>query len=82
MSAMKFPLSALNYFWISEFRERYGGNYFLLKEDLSNLTWDRINGFPFEFPDLQSWRWEERIKESGVLDFLETGGKIVWEYRS
>ena len=69
-SAMKIPVISTNYFWISEFQERYGGNYFFLKEDMSNMTWDRITGFPYEFPDLTSWHWDERIKASGVLDFL------------
>jgi glycosyltransferase involved in cell wall biosynthesis len=69
-AAMKIPVISTNYFWISEFQERYGGNYFLLKEDLSNMTWDRITRFPYEFPDLHSWRWEERIQSSGILEFL------------
>jgi glycosyltransferase involved in cell wall biosynthesis len=69
-SAMQIPVISTNYFWISEFRERFSGNYFLLKEDFSNMTWDRITGFPYEFPNLQSWRWEEKIKESGILDYL------------
>ena len=73
-AAMKIPVISSHYFWISEFKERYGGNYFLLKKDLTNMTWDRIAGFPFEFPDLQSWRWEERILTSGILDFLRQGG--------
>ena len=69
-AAMKMPVVSTNYFWISEFQERYGGNYFLLKQDLSNMTWERIKGFPFEFPKLESWRWEEKIKDSGVLEYL------------
>ncbi|HEY4935710.1 MAG TPA: glycosyltransferase [Puia sp.] len=69
-AAMKIPVISTNYFWISEFRERYSGNYFLLKKDLSNMTWDRIKAFPYEFPNLQSWRWEVRIKESGILEYL------------
>jgi glycosyltransferase involved in cell wall biosynthesis len=69
-AAMKIPVISTNYFWISEFRERYGGNYFLLKEDLSNITWERIIHFPYESPDLRSWHWEERIKASGILEFL------------
>ena len=69
-AAMKIPVISTNYFWISEFQERYGGNYFLLKDDLSNMTWDRITGFPYEFPNLENWRWEERIRASGVLEFL------------
>jgi len=73
-AAMKIPVISTNYYWISEFQERYGGNYFLLKEDLSNMTWDRIVDFPYAFPNLESWRWEERIKESGILDFLRQAG--------
>jgi hypothetical protein len=77
-AAMKIPVISTNYFWISEFQERYGGNYFLLKDDLSNMTWDRITGFNYEFPNLDSWRWEERIRASGVLDFLRQAkpGKV------
>jgi hypothetical protein len=73
-AAMKMPVISTNYFWISEFQERYGGNYFLLKEDFSNLTWDRIRGFPFSSPKMESWRWEEKIRDSGVLDFLRQAG--------
>ena len=69
-ASMKIPVITTKYYWISEFRERYGGNYFMLKDDLSNMTWDRITGFSYEFPNLNSWRWEERIRASGVLDFL------------
>ena len=36
-AAMRIPVITTNYFWISEFKERYGGNYFILKEDLSNM---------------------------------------------
>jgi hypothetical protein len=82
-SAMKIPVISTNYFWISEFRERYGGNYFLLKQDLSNMTWDRIRSFPYEFPNLQNWSWEERIKDSGILDFLkQSGNKYKSKYGS
>jgi hypothetical protein len=73
-SAMQIPVISTNYFWISEFRERFSGNYFLLKDDLSNMTWDRISGFAYEFPNLQSWRWEEKIRESGILDYLKQAG--------
>jgi glycosyltransferase involved in cell wall biosynthesis len=76
-AAMKIPVISTHYYWISEFKERYGGNYFLLKKDLTNMTWDRITRFSFEFPDLQSWRWEERILASGILDFLRQAGKQV-----
>jgi glycosyltransferase involved in cell wall biosynthesis len=77
-ASMKIPVISTNYFWISEFQERYGGNYFLLKDDLSNMTWDRITGFSYEFPKLDSWRWDERIRASGVLDFLRQAkpGKV------
>jgi hypothetical protein len=64
------PVITTNYFWISEFKERYGGNYFILKDDLSNLEWGWINNFSYEFPNLENWHWEEKILNSGVLDFL------------
>ncbi|HXB29543.1 MAG TPA: glycosyltransferase, partial [Puia sp.] len=76
-AAMKIPVISTHYFWISEFRERYGGNYFLLKKDLTNMTWDRITRYPFEFPDLQSWGWEDRILASGILEFLRQAGTSI-----
>ena len=69
-AAMKMPVISTNYFWISEFQERYGGKYFLLKEDFSNMTWERIRAFHFESPKMDSWRWEEKIRDSGILEFL------------
>jgi len=36
------------------------------------MTWDRILHFPFEFPNLESWTWEERIRASGIMEFLST----------
>jgi glycosyltransferase involved in cell wall biosynthesis len=68
--AMKIPVITTNYFWISEFKERYGGNYFIIKDDLSNMEWEWINGFSYEFPNLETWQWEEKILNSGILDFL------------
>jgi len=70
-AAMQIPVITTNYFWISEFKERYGGNYFILKDDLSNMEWEWINGFSYEFPNLENWHWEEKILNSGVLDFLK-----------
>ena len=73
-AAMHLPIISTNYFWISEFSERYGGNYYLLKEDLSNLSWDKIIRFNYAFPELRSWRWDERIKSAGILEFLQLAG--------
>ncbi len=71
-AAMQIPIVSSNYFWISQFQERYGGDYFLLKEDLSNLSWGRITSFRYSFPSLYSWHWEQQLRASGVLEFLQT----------
>ncbi|HEY4155458.1 MAG TPA: glycosyltransferase [Puia sp.] len=71
-AAMQIPIISSNYFWISHFRERYGGRYFFLKEDLSNLSWGLVSSFRYEFPKLQSWHWENQIRSSGILDYLQS----------
>jgi glycosyltransferase involved in cell wall biosynthesis len=69
-AALKTPIISTNVFSVVEFKERFGGNYFLLKEDLSNLSWERLLPFSFEYPDLHHWTWEEQIGGSGILEFL------------
>jgi hypothetical protein len=69
-AANKIPIISTRYCWITEFQKKYGGNYFYLEPDLSNLNWEAITSFDFAFPDLSEWTWERQIGRSGVLDFL------------
>lgn len=68
--ACKIPVVSTKYQWIEEFQSRQGGNYFYLDNDLKNLTWEAINNFDYEFPDLTEWTWEKQIRKSGVLEFI------------
>ncbi len=70
-AAMHIPIISTSYYWISQFQERFGGEYFLLKEDLSNLSWGRITSFDYTFPNLDSWHWERQLRASGVLEYLQ-----------
>lgn len=61
-----------NYPWIQDFRQQYGGNYFYLAPDLENLTWEAVNTFEYARPeDMRQFTWEQRIKQSGIENFLE-----------
>ncbi len=71
-TAAGMPVISSRYEWILRFGERFGGNYFFLNPDLSNLRWKEINDFNYEWPDLRSWTWEAQIRQSGVLAFLKT----------
>lgn len=71
-AAMRIPIISSSYFWISQFQKRFGGEYLLLKEDLSNLSWDRVNSFHYSFPNLKSWNWEQQIRSSGILEYLQS----------
>jgi glycosyltransferase involved in cell wall biosynthesis len=71
-AAMQIPIISTMYYWICQFQERYGGEYFFMKEDLSNLGWERVHAFRYDFPDLRSWHWEQQIRSSGVLDYLQS----------
>jgi hypothetical protein len=69
-AANKIPIISTRYRWITEFQKKYGGNYFYLEPDLTNLNWEAVTSFDFAFPDLSEWTWEKQIGRSGVLDFL------------
>lgn len=69
-AACGIPIISSKYFWIQKFERQYGGSYFYLKEDLSNLKWDNINSFNFKSPDLSEWTWEKQIERSGIQGFL------------
>jgi glycosyltransferase involved in cell wall biosynthesis len=69
-AACKVPVITSDFAWVRQFHQQYGGEYFYLKEDLSNFTWENINQFQYAFPDLSGLTWEDQIKRSGILDFL------------
>ncbi len=70
--ACKIPIISTQYQWMEEFQKKEGGNYFYLDKDLSNLQWDAINQFDYQFPDLSGWTWENQIRKSGVLAFISS----------
>jgi glycosyltransferase involved in cell wall biosynthesis len=70
-AACKTPVITTDFLWMRQFQEQYGGNYFYLSKDLSNLDWEAVNNFQYSSPGLSEWTWERQIKKSGVLEFLE-----------
>lgn len=70
-AACRVPVISTDYAWVRQFQQRYGGNYFYVANDLSNLTWESVNNFNYIFPDLSEWTWEKQIRKSGILEFLE-----------
>ncbi len=70
--ALKIPVISTGYAWVKSFQQKYGGNYFYVANDLSNLSWKNISGFDYSFPELQEWTWEKQIRSSGVLEFLQS----------
>ena len=71
-AAAKLPIISTDYEWVRKFQEQYGGQYYFMKDDLSNLKWEDINSFSYSWPELDNWTWEHRIRHSGVLEFLES----------
>lgn len=70
--ACHIPIITTHAQWIHDFQRQYGGNYFFLEPDLSNFTWEKVNAFKYGYPDLSAWGWEEQIKKSGVIAFLQS----------
>jgi glycosyltransferase involved in cell wall biosynthesis len=70
-AACRTPIISTSYSWIRKFQRSYGGDYFFLEPDLSNFTWEAVNGFRYDFPEISDWSWERQIVNSGVLQFLQ-----------
>ena len=70
-AACGIPVISSDYQWIKEFENSYGGRYFYLLPDLSNLTWEHIKAFSYAAPDLREWTWEKQIEKSGITSFLQ-----------
>ena len=70
-AACRVPIITTSYQWIKDFQLNYGGQYFFLEKDLSNLQWQAVHDFEYAFPDLVAWEWEKQIENSGVMSFLQ-----------
>lgn len=70
-AACGIPVITTDFEWMREFQKQYGGNYFYLNKDLSNLDLQQVNQFQYSFPDLTNWTWEKQIRGSGVLQYLQ-----------
>jgi hypothetical protein len=71
-AACRIPILSSDFYWVRDFCKTYGGRFFYLKPDLSNLSWEKISAFSYSFPQLQDWSWDHQIRKSGVLEFLES----------
>jgi glycosyltransferase involved in cell wall biosynthesis len=71
-AAARLPIITTNYPWLKNFKEKYGGKYFVMNDDLSNVDWKSIQSFPYAYPNLTEWTWQRQISHSGVLEFLQS----------
>lgn len=70
--AAKIPVVSSRYRWIEKFQQHYGGDYFFLEDDLSNLTWNAVKSCKYSFPDMANWSWDNQIRKSGIVEFLQS----------
>lgn len=70
-AACGLPIISSDYHWVKEFQQQYGGRFFFLQPGLQNFTWENVIAFDYAAPDVSSWTWEQQIRNSGVLAFLE-----------
>jgi glycosyltransferase involved in cell wall biosynthesis len=71
-AAMGIPIITTDYPWVREFQKKWGGNYYFLDGGLNNFRFEQISQFPFSFPDMKDWAWENQIRGSGVLEYLKS----------
>lgn len=70
-AACGLPIISTDYAWVRNFTKRYGGVFYPLQQDMSNFSWEAIQAFSYEAPLLEDWTWEQQIRKSGVIEFLE-----------
>lgn len=66
----RLPVITTDSRWIQNFINTYGGKYFILKPDLSNLTWEAVEAFNFSTPSLEEWTWAKQLSKSGITELL------------
>jgi hypothetical protein len=71
-AACRIPILTSDLAWVRSFEQQYGGRFFYFAPDFSNFTMQVLEQFPFQFPDMSSWTWEQQLRQSGVLEFLST----------
>lgn len=76
-AACGIPIITTDFAWMRSFEKNYGGKYFYLAHDLSNLEWEKLHSFQYGFPKLEDWSWEKQIRESGIMEFLGITEKIT-----
>ena len=64
------------YPWVKTFEQQTGGLFFKTDDSFSNFTWEQIINFHYERPDLTGWSWEEQIRKSGVVEFINAKCKV------
>jgi len=71
-AAAAVPVITTDYRWVRDFQKKHGGKFFYAAQDLSNFNWISITSFDYQFPDLRDFQWEKQIRNSGVLEFLQS----------
>jgi glycosyltransferase involved in cell wall biosynthesis len=71
-AACGIPIITADFPWMRNFEKKYGGSYYYLKPDFSNFTWEEVNKYQYSFPDLENWGWENQIRNSGIIEFLQS----------
>ncbi len=71
-AAAGLPILTNAYAWLDEFERKTGGTFFKINKDFTNVSWEAIQNFSFRQPDLREWTWEEQIRKSGVVEFLNS----------
>ncbi|WP_207513177.1 glycosyltransferase [Longitalea luteola] len=71
-AALGLPIISTRYAWVEQFQRQYGGEFFYLEPDLSNFTWEAVSNFPYARPAMETLTWDQQIRKSGVLTFLES----------
>lgn len=68
--AMGLKIVTTSYEWVDKFELDSGGSFFRLNSNLSNLTIEELNKFPFNTPDVLTFEWNRLLSQIKLIDFI------------
>ena len=68
---MGLPIITTSYQWVNEFEKTKNANFYKLMPDLSNLNYSLIESFDFRTPNVDDYKWNHILQNSGIIDFLK-----------
>ena len=56
--------------WIRQFEKRHNAAFLRVKEDFSDFTMNKIEGYSYQIPNVSEYQWDNVIQKSGIREMI------------